>query len=138
MANFTNVQKIKIRWYLGYGVTYKQFNTYLEGAIEEAEKDADVVALVVAQLALIDAIDTVLAESLEDAGLKRVEEIEFYPDGQALLYQNQEGKKHVSRLSQLIGVMPSSNFFGTQGYQGVNNGYLPYGDGSRGGWIRLG
>lgn len=138
MANFTNVQKIKIRWYLGYGVTYQQFNPYLEGAIQLAEQDADLVDLVVAQLAIIDSVNSVVAESLEDAGLKRVEDIEFYPDGQALFYQNKEGKKHVARLSILLGVMPNSDYFGTQGYQGVNNGYLPYGDGSRGGWIRLG
>jgi hypothetical protein len=119
----TDTQKLQFRLFLGYANVYRQYNTYLEGVFDLIESDPALETMVIAQLAVISSIDVFLLDSIENAGLKRVEDIEFYPDGQQLKYQNQEGRKMVGRLSIMSGVDIYSDYFGTQGFLGVNNSY---------------
>lgn len=124
---FTAAKKVDIRMYLGYGVTYQQFNTYLEGAISIAESDAAVEAKILTVLDEIAVVEAAVLDSLENAGLKRVDVIEFYPDGQQLKYQMNQGRVKINKLSILLGVKPFSDYFGSQGYSGISHAYSPYG-----------
>lgn len=120
---FTNMEKIKIRLYLGYNDLYAQFNSYLESAIAQADQDADRVTLIRDMLAKIEETDLIVQDSIENAGLKRLEDIEFYPDGQQLAYMNKQGMILTKRLAIIIGVAKFSEYFNSKDFPGAGKAY---------------
>lgn len=118
---FTEAQKVKIRKYLGYPDTYQQNNTRLESAIVVIGDRADTQAEVVAVLASIAAVETSLGTSLQTAGLKRAEDIEWYQSASGspvIDAKINEGRRFCSQLSMLFGVPLAGDAFGKSGYQG--------------------
>lgn len=110
-------QKAQIRQYLGYPDLYRYKNVRLEGVLDgnlSAEAET-LVAGYLTQLAAIDAVVT--GKVVSRAGLKRVDEIEFY-EGK----QRQEvlaiGRQYVGRLSNALGVPVYGDAFGDSGYPG--------------------
>lgn len=127
---FTDDEIIQIRLYLGYASTNAQYNVYLEGGITLAEANPALETRVKAQLVKIAALDDAVTDAYDSAGLKRVEEIEFYGDGQQFKFLNKEGCRLVNRLSLLLGVgINGEGYFSTSGYAGFNyvNGYIQLG-----------
>lgn len=120
---FTNMEKIKIRLYLGYNDLYAQFNSYLESAIAQVDQDADRVTLIRDMLAKIEETDLIVQDSIENAGLKRLEDIEFYPDGQQLAYMNKQGMILTKRLAIIIGVAKFSEYFDSKDFPGAGKAY---------------
>lgn len=119
--SFTNAEKYKIRKYLGYPQVYKQANPRLESALDQVGLDVDAVADVQDILSKITQVETFLIQALSTAGLKKAEEIEWYPDtsGSATVVSlNQQARKFCSQLSSIFGVPIETNIFGTKGYAG--------------------
>lgn len=124
--SFTSSEKYKIRKYLGYPQVYKQANPRLESALDQVGLDTDAVADVQDILTKITQVETYLVQALSTAGLKRAEDIEWYPDqgstasGGVVASLNQQGRKFCSQLSIIFGVPIQNNIFGGQGYTGDN------------------
>ena len=136
---FTDEQKVKVRFFLGYPFPFQQLNPRLEGALDLVGANVSATAMVVAMLAKLvtfygidpsnpgapAAIDQVIAQ----AGVKRVESVddvvEFGMTGNAsggasnsamLNTQNDAARQLVGALSIMMGVEVANNIFGTRGY----------------------
>lgn len=136
---FTDEQKVKVRFFLGYPFPFQQLNPRLEGALDLVGANASATAMVVAMLAKLvtfygidpsnpgapAAIDQVIAQ----AGVKRVESVddvvEFGMTGNEsggasnsamLNTQNDAARQLVGALSIMMGVEVANNIFGTSGY----------------------
>lgn len=121
--SFTTTEAYKIRKYLGYPQVYRQANPRLESAITQVALDSDAVADVQDILDKISQVETYLLQALNTAGLKKAEEIEWYPDhsgSSVVVSLNQQANKFCNQLSIIFGVPIANRIFGTQGYAGDN------------------
>ena len=136
---FTDDQKVKVRFFLGYPFPFQQLNPRLEGALDLVGANVSATAMVVAMLAKLvtfygidpsnpgapAAIDQVIAQ----AGVKRVESVddvvEFGMTGNAsggasnsamLNTQNDAARQLVGALSIMMGVEIANDLFGKRGY----------------------
>lgn len=104
--------------YLGYPSFFRYVHYRLEGAFSAIDNDADVQTLLTTALTNIIAIEnTINTISLSVAGLKRVDDVEYYKNSQ-LMESRKLGRMWVSRLSILTGVPIYSDIFGENGYLG--------------------
>jgi hypothetical protein len=138
---FTTAQATQIRKYLGFPQLNLFRNTRLEDAILIVGADVDASAEVVSILASLVTVEVGLTLSLSDAGLKRADEVEWYPGtggsaSPAISGWKAEGRRYCSRLSQLFGIELAGDAFGVGGYQG--DGYMGVGGQYGGGVIRMG
>lgn len=114
---FTDAQKALIRRYLGYPDVYRQANPRLEGALDVVGSRSETQALVEGDLAALVAIEAKLSGSvLSSAGVRKVDEIEFFERGN-LETTRSEGRRICGRMSALFGVPLCADVFGTQGYR---------------------
>lgn len=112
----TTAQQAQIRLYLGYPDLFRYKNYRLEATMTEIDSDAE--ALVVAALTQLAAIDAKLTSfSLSAAGIRRVDEIEFFA-GRTLSDVRRIGRQYVGRISITLGVPIYSDVFGEGGYLG--------------------
>jgi hypothetical protein len=106
------------RMYLGYPSNFRYLNYRLEGAMDTAGKDPDVPDMVRTALSGLATVESkILTISTNTAGLKRVDEIEFYQNSQISEVRS-VGRMYVTRISVLLGVPIYSDIFGTKGYLG--------------------
>jgi hypothetical protein len=118
MANLTPSEKTKIRMYLGYPSNWRYKHPRLEGVLEN-DIDDDVAAEIRAALANVADLDAKIAsDGISSAGIKRVEDIEFFASGRVSIELRQWGKFYVNRISILLGVPIYSDYFGSSGYYG--------------------
>ena len=115
---FSDAQKTQIRRYLGYPDVYRQANTRLESAIEVVGSRPDTQTLIESDLAALVAIEAKLSGAvLSSAGVRKVDEIEFFQNG-SLDITRKEGRRICGRMSVTFGVPLASDVFGTSGYGG--------------------
>lgn len=114
---FTDAQKAQIRRYLGFPDVFRYANTRLESAMDVVGGRAEVQAQVEADLAAITAVEAKLTEALTSAGIKKVDEVEFFEAGQRKALRD-EGRRMCSRLSITMGVPLAADAFGDGGYTG--------------------
>jgi len=126
---FTAAQQVQIRKYLGYPQVFRYRNSRLEDAITVVGADVDSSAEVVSILASIAGVETGLTSALENAGLKRAEDIEWYQSSASgsseVDTKRAEGRRFCARLSQLFGVPLLNDAFGTAGYE--DDGFMGVG-----------
>lgn len=144
---FTEAQRVKIRLSLGYPDVFRASNPRLEDAIDVVGERPDTQAEIETILARIAAADTKVNNVLEQAGVKRVDEVEFFggSDGATSLDEvRSHGRMWVNRLSIAFGVPRANDIFSGRGYSGDWWGdasvqvYGGGGPGSGGGMIPLG
>lgn len=115
---FSDAQKTQIRRYLGYPDVYRQAHTRLESAIDVVGSRPDTQTLIESDLAALVAIEAKLSGAvLSSAGVRKVDEIEFFQNG-SLDITRKEGRRICGRLSVTFGVPLASDVFGTSGYGG--------------------
>ena len=138
----TATQQAQIRQYLGYPDLFRYKNVRLEGAIT-GNLSADAEALIVAQLAQLVTIDAALVSGtgLTSAGIKKVDEVEFFGAMVTINTLRALGRTVAGRISTTLGVPFYSDYFGPGGYPG--DAYsdilgMPGSGGERGGSIPLG
>jgi len=126
----TDAQKAKIRSYLGYSAVYGPSDTYRHNRndLDQAMAviDAEAELLVEADLALIDTLWGQFTSSsgiVAKAGLKRVDDIEFYQGGQVKDFRSVGGAL-VDKLAAYFGVPKAGDIFGSGGLCG---GVIPLG-----------
>lgn len=115
----TDTEKSKVRSMLGYPNAYRYKNTRLESMLSDSDNDTSVQIR-----ACIVGVETAVTEletySIEGAGLKRVDEIWFDNSGansrSASLIRS--GRRHIARLSIILGCPIANDYFGTLGYAG--------------------
>jgi len=120
----TSTQKTNIRQYLGYPNIFRYKHTRLESVMDDLDADAE--AVVVTLLADIVTADTQVKTAVGSiaggAGVKKVDEIEFFSpkEGQLETIESarDRGRELVGRLSNLFGVPVGSDYFGQLGYEG--------------------
>ncbi len=121
---FSDAQLVQLRKWLGYPQLNRYRDTRLESAFDVVGADVEASAEVVAILAQIAIIDgAVLTALTTTAGLKRADEVEWYPGSkgggtaqiEALVGR---GRMLCSRLSDLFGVPLWGDAWGKQGYAG--------------------
>ena len=119
---FTEAQRVKIRLYLGFPDVFRANDPRLEGAMDVIGARADTQAEVVACLAALVLAETKIATLLGSAGIKKVDEVEFFQaqsGGSAAVRDAcSNARMWASRLSILMGVPLMGDAFGTRGYQG--------------------
>lgn len=134
---FTSAQKAQLRRYLGYPDLWRYKNTRLEGAMDAAGEDPDASALVIADLASLAAIDAKFqAKGMSSAGIKRVDEIEFFEGGAVVEGIVRIGRIIIGRISATLGVPLYADYYGTRGFPG--DGFMGGTGGSGGNLIPLG
>ncbi len=134
----TETQKQKIRLYLGYPSAWRFKHTRLESVMDSASPEAEVQIL--EQLSRLEEIEEViLTTAVTAAGIRRVDEIEFFANGVNRTELQSLGRQYVGRLSIILGVPIDSDCFGRSGYLGdsFSSGGSGRGGGG-GGPIRLG
>lgn len=124
MATFTTAQAAQIRMYLGYPDLYRYKDPRLESILSGDQISDDALALIATILAQLVANDALVygtggqpGIAGEIAGLKKLEQIEFY-QGQALKDQRITRGELAGRLSSMLGVPFYGDAMGTQGYPG--------------------
>jgi len=130
----SSLEKAKVRLYLGFASFWRYLNPRLEGSLATVDNDLDVETLVRATIADLDTTaETVRTMSVAAAGLKRVDDVEYFK-GQQLSEVRSIGRMHAGRLSILTGVPIENDFFSEAGYGG--DPYL--GGNGNGSTIKLG
>lgn len=114
---FMDAQKAQIRRYLGFPDVFRYANTRLESAMDVVGGRAEVQAQVETDLAAIAAVESKLTEALTSAGIKKVDEVEFFEAGQRKALRD-EGRRMCGRLSITMGVPLAADAFGDTGYTG--------------------
>ena len=114
---FTDDQKTQIRRYLGFPDVFRASNTRLESAMDVIGGRSEVQSMIESDLAAITAIEAKLTDSLSSAGIKKVDEIEFFEAGQRKAIR-EEGRRLCGRLSITMGVPLVADAFGERGYMG--------------------
>lgn len=118
---FTEAQKHSIRFALGYPDVFLDANSRLESAMEVVGSRPTQQAAVEAILANLDAVSTSLVESVDFAGLKRAEDIEWFQSGSGssvITQKRSEGRRYCGQLSIIFGVPIAADIFSAGGYQG--------------------
>ncbi len=120
---FTSAQASAIRFVLGYPDLHRYRNTRLEAAIEVVGNDADASARVIALLTEIATINgsTYFANLLGMAGLKKADEVEWYPWTQGgasapTAAAVHRGRMLCAQVSIIFGVPIANDIFSTAGY----------------------
>lgn len=130
---FTEAQRVKLRSFLGWPDVHQQYNPYLEGTFTTIGARPDTQARVESVITAIEAVETKLkAVAISFAGLKRAEDIEWYPSGQAggqIDVLRSEGRRLVGQLSTIFGVEIKSDYFGAGGMNTTrsSSGYIKLG-----------
>lgn len=113
----TETVKQQIRLYLGFPSAWRFKHTRLESLLTDVTPEAEVQILTALDaLATIEA--KILAMAIRIAGLKRVDEIEFFANGANRLELQSLGRQYISRISIVLGVPVYSDVFGRTGYLG--------------------
>lgn len=115
----TDYQKAQIRAYLGFGDQFRYRHTRLESVLTNLSDDGEVlVASYLESLATID--QALLTATTVNAGIKKVDEIEFFANGSSsrVVSIKNAGRQYVSRLSILLGVPIYGDYFGSGGWPG--------------------
>lgn len=127
---FTDLEKTKIRLYLGYANLWRYKDTRLESCLDDGAMDDDALTVIRGILTNLATIDTaVFSSGSGSAGgargaLKRVDEIEFYDvkSGSIInassLTPVQKGSLLINQLSLIFGVPFYGDYYGTGGYPG--------------------
>ncbi len=121
---FTDAQLVQLRKWLGYPQLNRYRDTRLESAFAVVGADVEASAEVVAILAQLVDIDAAVGTSLTTtAGLKRADEVEWYPGSKGggtaqVEALTARGRTMCSRLSDLFGVPLWGDAWGKQGYAG--------------------
>lgn len=115
----TATQQAQIRQYLGYPDLFRYKNVRLEGAIT-GNLSAEAEALITGHLATLATIDTALTSGvgLTSAGVKKVDEIEFFGAMTTITALRALGRTVASRISTALGVPFFADYFGAAGYPG--------------------
>lgn len=120
---FTEAQKVEIRLFLGFPDVFQGENTRLESAIDIIGGRPDTQAEVESLLTNLAAADAAVNSLLTTAGIKKVDEVEFFPSSAsggssggaaARAY----GRMWANRLSIIFGIPLQGDAFGTGGYMG--------------------
>jgi hypothetical protein len=120
----TTLQQTQIRFYLGYPDLNRYKNTRLEGVIAVSgvlSVDAEsIVTDTLTQLVALDAKLTTIATSVvvQSAGVKKVDEIEFFEKRSVINDLRKVGRMLVTRLSNILGVPIYGDVYGESGYPG--------------------
>lgn len=138
----TSTQQAQIRQFLGYPDLFRYKNTRLEGAIN-GNLSLDAEALIIEQIAQLVTIDTALVSGtgLTTAGVKKVDEIEFFGAMVTINSLRALGRTVAARISTTLGVPFFSDYFAGAGYPGDAYSDVlgaPGGGNGRGGPITLG
>lgn len=127
---FASAQLSRLRSLLGYPDLHRYRNTRLEAAFAVVGADAAAQAAVEAIVAEIDDFDAKLVASssvIQSAGLKRAEDVEWYPSGMKgnssgltapMLAIIDQGRIRIGRISTLFGVPVYADYYGRYGYPG--------------------
>ena len=108
----TDAEKIKVRRYLGYNVNAPA-NDFLGRTLADLSAAAATeVSGILTQIAAIDTATTTAASSASRAGIKRVEDVEFFGAGSSFAAQSGERDRLIDELASMLGV-PRQN--GTSG-----------------------
>lgn len=116
---FTLDEQAQIRLYLGYPDIFRYQNTRLEGVIAvDGALHLEAEAVVRTALAnLVNVENAILNSGIARAGLKRVDEIEFFAS-RTLTELRRWGRMYAGRISITLGVPIYSDVFGDEGYLG--------------------
>lgn len=116
----TDAQKAQIRTFLGYPNLYRYKNTRLEGAFSALDAAAE--SILIAEIAAVQTEDARLTEFMDRAGVKKVDEIEFFASSKdasdSIDRCRMKGRVHINRISVLLGVPINTDYFSTKGYPG--------------------
>ena len=120
---FTTAQASAIRFALGYPDLHRYRNTRLEAAITVVGEDVDASARVVALLTELGTLNASAYFSglLTTAGLKRADEVEWYPGtaggaSAPTAGVERRGRQVCNQLSIIFGVPIANDIFSTIGY----------------------
>jgi hypothetical protein len=101
MSTLTATERTSIRYFLGYSETSVIGSSPLESAMDSVSATAETrIRLLITRL---DAVETAMQTGISQAGLKRVEDVEFYQGGQSD-DQGHQGRLLCSALGSLLGV----------------------------------
>jgi hypothetical protein len=115
---FTDTEKAQIRLYLGRPDQFRYVDTRLESMLTTVSAEAEVIVrAALAKLVTIEAAMT-SDDAIENAGLKRVDEIWFENGWRRLAEIRKLGRMQVGRISITLGVPIYSDVFGSAGYLG--------------------
>lgn len=141
---FTTAEASAIRFALGYPDLWRYLNTRLEAAIEIIGNDADASARVRLQLAELATLNgsSYFQNLLLSAGLKKADEVEWYPGMKSgasapMAGVMERGRMLCAQLSITFGVPINADIFDTQGFPG-DDFMGPSVQGSNGGIFSLG
>jgi hypothetical protein len=118
---FTEAQKVKIRLFLGFPDVFQDNNARLESAIDVIGTRSDTQTEVETLLVNLAAADAKVNGLLTSAGIKKVDEVEFFPSSSgssSVTDARSYGRLWASRLSIIFGVPLQGDAFGTRGYEG--------------------
>lgn len=113
---FTEAQRVSLRTFLGYPDTFTGQDTSLEAAFDVVGTRPATQAAVEDLLARLARIESSLDEAVDNAGLKRAEDIAWYPDGAEFDSKCDAGRRHCARLSVIFNVPIMNDAFGQVGY----------------------
>lgn len=137
-----DTQKAQIRLYLGYSDFYRWAHPALEGAFAALSAQGE--ALLVTEMAAVAQVDTEIAAAIATEGIKRADEIEFYPSKETRTQadaKRNEGRMHIARISMILGVRVYGDYYGSSGYPGdaYSDRITPFrGGGTMGGSFGIG
>jgi hypothetical protein len=124
MATFTPAQAAQCRMYLGYPDLYRYMDPRLESILSGDQISADAMTLITGILAQLVANDALIYGTNgqpgitgEIAGLKKLEQIEFY-QAQSTKDLRIIRKELATRLSNMLGVPFYGDAMGEGGYPG--------------------
>lgn len=121
--SLTNAEKVNIRTKLGFSSAY--IDTLAESRMATLSTDEEtLVRSVLTDLATVDA-KLMSLNSGASAGVKIVDEIEFFETSQQRLAVASQGRMLVNRLSIILGVFPLADYYSSQ--IGPRSGLLPLG-----------
>ncbi len=142
---FTEAEKVKMRLFLGFPDVFQQSNPRLESVFDVIGSRADTETKVREIITAIEAADTKVNNVLAQAGVKRVDEVEFFQSSKgsnaAVDDARRNGRMHVGRLSIILGVPKQGDIFGETGYEGdkwARSGFQYGGNSPNGGMVPLG
>lgn len=127
---FTNAQRAKIRWYLGWSARFHQTDSRLEQAMNAVDMEVDDSSydLIVANLAAMDAISTKLTQAYDRLKALKVGSIDLPGAGEIGMLRS-EGRRLGGQLAACFGVETrhdvwsgsgNKSFAGWNGLEGGN------------------
>ncbi len=127
---FTEPEKVKIRFYLGWSARFHQFDSSLEQAISAVEAEADTEAFVRDDLLVaLDDVRTKLTDAHSRLKALKVGSIDL-PKANEVMLLRAEGARHANSLAATMGVSVRHNIFGSSRYRSFathGGGYFKHG-----------